>query len=225
MCKRRIVVIEANAIFREGLLRILSAAGYESCIGLSSIDEADNLEVTKSKVLLLANLGIDERTIESGVATLRARYPDPWIVILSDLYSHSSLVAAFRAGAQGYLQKSISCEALVRSLDLAALGQPVIPGDALYHLVGPDRCEEVVDLRQQEHPDFLMKLSFRELEVLNCLSAGSANKVIARRCGITEATVKVHVKAILRKLKAKNRTEAAILARSCAVQSTVRCDA
>ena len=57
------------------------------------------------------------------------------------------------------------------------------------------------------------KFSTREIEILDCLTRGEANKFIARRFAIAEATVKVHVKAILRKIRAKNRTQAAIWAR------------
>jgi two-component system nitrate/nitrite response regulator NarL len=207
-----IVVVEPNGIYREGLLRIISGAGYERCIGVSSLNGVAELDlVNERSVLFLADLGPREDTIASRVRILRTLHPSSSVVLLCETYSHSNLLAAVRAGAQGYLQKSISCDALIRSIDLAALGEPVLPSLVLQLFL----TRESIDIPVAE-PGLggsLAKLSAREIEVLSCLSTGSANKVIARRCGITEATVKVHVKAILRKLRAKNRTEAAIMAR------------
>jgi two-component system nitrate/nitrite response regulator NarL len=100
-------------------------------------------------------------------------------------------------------------------LDLIVLGEHVFPSQTLDLLRTGRFLEEPAKLSVCDQTKVL---SAREVEVLNCLSVGSANKVIARQFGITEATVKVHVKAILRKIQVKNRTEAAIWARSHGIE-------
>jgi two-component system, NarL family, nitrate/nitrite response regulator NarL len=131
-------------------------------------------------------------------------------VVLSGRYSHGHLLHSLRAGASGYLLNDTTCEALIKSLELVSLGAHMLPPQALDLLSG-EACGEDPATHAVAHSP--QALSSREVEVLRCLSQGKANKVIAREWGISEATVKVHVKAILRKIQVKNRTEAALWAR------------
>ena len=118
-----------------------------------------------------------------------------------DKYDLQKVIAAFHAGADAYLMKSISCEVLLKTLDLVILGEPVYPAATLSSLRGKST---LVDSKSSKI------LSCRELAILRCLMDGSPNKVIARKLEIAKATVKVHIKTILRKIQAKNRTQAAI---------------
>ena len=121
--------------------------------------------------------------------------------------------------------------ALLKSLELVLLGQRVYPAELFQSALGPEMMHGAVDdvIVPPRHdfprigpsvcavPGFWeasRNLSAREVQVVNLLCDGSPNKIIARKLGISEATVKVHVKAILRKTHARNRTEAAILFRS-----------
>jgi two-component system, NarL family, nitrate/nitrite response regulator NarL len=205
-------VIEPNPIFREGLVRVLSEASEKRCFGFGSLNEVQEAAVAKSNhILFVADLGQDQSVVVAGITYLRSRFPMVSIVILSDCYSDGHMLAALRAGADGYLLKFIGCDVLTRSLDLIVLGEHVFPSQTLDLLRTGRFLEEPA---KPSLCDQTKILSAREAEVLNCLSVGCANKVIARQFGITEATVKVHVKAILRKIQVKNRTEAAIWARN-----------
>jgi two-component system nitrate/nitrite response regulator NarL len=123
-------------------------------------------------------------------------------------------LAVFRAGADGYLFEQISSDALIKSLDLVMLGMTVLPA-ALMRVVGEEH--EMVDNpavpgAQTDVPTFERKLSHQEMGILLCLMQGKPNKIIARQFNITEATVKAHIKAILRKICVRNRTQAAVWA-------------
>ena len=128
-------------------------------------------------------------------------------------------LAVFRAGADGYLFEQISRDALIKSLDLVMLGVTILPA-ALMRLVGEDykmdsEDDLAVPAAQTGVPtlDHMpQKLSQQETRILRCLMQGESNKTIARRFDITEATVKVHIKAILRKICVRNRTQAAVWA-------------
>jgi two-component system nitrate/nitrite response regulator NarL len=118
------------------------------------------------------------------------------------------------------LAKSIGREILLRALELVVLGETLLPGELLPYLRAGNRQQPETsgqieylgeDLEQSEM-DVTPPLSARERSILLCLVEGESNKVIARRIGIAESTVKVHVKTILRKIRAQNRTQAAIWA-------------
>jgi two-component system nitrate/nitrite response regulator NarL len=205
------VVVDRNPIFREGLVRILSDASSMSCTGFGSLEEIGKAAgATWTRALFLIDLGEDRTVVTHGIGYLRERFPECMVVVLSERYSHGHMVSSLRAGACGYLLKHTSCEALVKSLELVSLGECVFPAQARQLICSEESLEAPA---KQVISQYSSILSAREVEVLACLSQGKSNKIIARQWGISEATVKVHVKAILRKIQAKNRTEAALWAR------------
>jgi two-component system nitrate/nitrite response regulator NarL len=108
------------------------------------------------------------------------------------------------AGADGFLMKEVSPEALLQSLELVMLGEKVYPTNL---------ASMLLDLTSAPTPlNSIRGLSSREREILQLLVTGASNKLIAIRLGIAEATVKVHLKALLRKIDVNNRTQAAIWA-------------
>jgi two-component system nitrate/nitrite response regulator NarL len=124
---------------------------------------------------------------------------------------------ALQCEADGLLLSDVAPDVLIKSLELTLLGERLFPASAIQRI-----CEASI-LRPQacDMQDADSILSTREVEVLRHLMAGQANKVIARDCGITESTVKVHVKAILRKIQAANRTQAAVWARRHGISDSV----
>jgi two-component system nitrate/nitrite response regulator NarL len=119
------------------------------------------------------------------------------------------MVKAFNAGVHGFIVKRMGCESLVASLSLAAVGEKVLPSQLASQL-----GEVMVNnsLSEAKTADLAELLSDRELETMRYLLGGNPNKVIANHLEVSEATVKVHVKSILRKLGVRNRTQAAIWA-------------
>jgi two-component system nitrate/nitrite response regulator NarL len=127
----------------------------------------------------------------------------------------ADLSAALRAGAQGYLLKDIEPEDLVPALEAAVQGNNVVARElvgSLARLVrGGDAAAAAAPPPARAAAPFA-ELTPRELEILGCIADGSSNKMIARALDITDGTVKLHVKAILRKLGLRSRVEAAVTA-------------
>ena len=142
------------------------------------------------------------------IGLLRERLPESRIVVLAESLEPQILSSCLGAGANGFLIKDISVEALLQSLRLVMLGETVFPTNLADLLVnGISRVEPL-----RKMPVDSYGLSQREGQIIRCLAEGDSNKQIANRLQITEATVKVHMKSLMRKIRATNRTQAAIWA-------------
>ncbi|MFO7642005.1 MAG: two-component system response regulator NarL, partial [Candidatus Competibacteraceae bacterium] len=145
----------------------------------------------------------------SGLDTLRALKAadlDARVIVLTVSDSEEDVVAALRLGADGYLLKDMEPEEVLESLKTAARGQIVLGERVAAILADALRHES------QPRPIDSVKLTERERETLSLIAAGHSNKLIARKLKITEGTVKVHVKHLLRKLNLDSRVEAAVWA-------------
>lgn len=195
-------------ISREGLQSILSSDGFNivhSCRSLTDLVDA-NIDSDFLAVIDLNDPDSELQAIES----LRAHYPDAKVTLLVEQFDMAKMVQCFDAGVNGYIVKSIRSEPLITALRLVALGEKVLPSE-LAEVLSKQQLEPHArnDFEDEvEHAN----LSSRERDVLCCLMAGHSNKVIARELDVCEATVKVHIKAILRKLEVRNRTQAALWA-------------
>ena len=199
-------IIGRNEIVREGLKRILADQDFCVDCAVSCVDDLD-MEHEPSIII------VDVNDIDEGLcvcADVRERCPAPRIVIMTDGYSMEDVSRAFATGdVDGYLIKEISCDPLAGALRLTALGEKVLPSQIASSLASApasaiSRCWDTGASGTN--------LSAREVDILRCLVDGEPNKVISRRLSIADATVKVHIKAILRKLRVRNRTQAAIWA-------------
>lgn len=134
-----------------------------------------------------------------GVRRFRARMPGQQVALISGNVGPAIVEQVLEAGAIGYVPKTMSARSLVHAIRLMADGERFAPVD---HLTGARQKGTLAD-----------RLSERELEVLQGLCSGLANKIIARNLRLSEATVKLHVKTLYRKLGVANRTQAALMAR------------
>ncbi len=213
-------LVEPNALLREGLRRILADTVYSPSSATGALDEAISRQAHGgSNVVLIIDATRDHEETCCQARKLKEAIPSAKVIMLVEQYDLKQVLEAFHAGADAYLKKSISCEVLVKSLDLVMLGEAIFPG-AILELLQDQRAQisESKDEAASDEPHGMAApakgLSVRETVILRCLMDGDSNKIIARKFDITEATVKVHVKAILRKIQAKNRTQAAIWASS-----------
>ncbi len=157
-------------------------------------------------------------SVAETVTTLKGLYPQARIAVIADGCDLSSIKLARSAGVDGFCWSAGGREVLIKSLELAMLGEAVLPTHLMTLLL------DLVPLSSETEPQNragaelersdarLPKLSTREAEILHCLTEGAPNKIIARKLDVAEATVKVHIKAILRKIGAANRTQAAMWA-------------
>jgi two-component system nitrate/nitrite response regulator NarL len=152
------------------------------------------------------------------VKQVREQLPEARIVALADQFDLNFVRLGHEAGVNGLCLAASAPEVLIKSFELVMLGETVVPSAILRNvMVGAPQANDQPFQGNRVAEASLSdlkacKLSARETEILGCLTKGEPNKVIARKLEITEATIKVHVKAILRKIGATNRTQAAMWA-------------
>jgi two-component system nitrate/nitrite response regulator NarL len=214
------ILVGKKILLREGLAKILHSANFRI---LASVSRADDLLPGKLQLqqplFLVVHTGDDFDVAIEQIELLRDQYPGGRIAIVADHYRLGELVSAFRAGANGYFVDVMTCDVFIKSMELVMMGETIFPPPFLSFVLGPegDHLGEAV-LRKEKNQAILVttedmlvpQLSAREKSILRCLIDGDSNKCIARKIDIAEATVKVHVKAILRKIGVQNRTQAAI---------------
>ena len=205
-----LLIIDPNKLFREGLRGLLSGTQFD--VTHEASDLTEGLEVVKAHddvgiiILDFSDNGSDGEL--QMVKQMRATSDNVKLIVLTNEMSARLLARALNAGADGYLLKSLSSKALVQSLRLVELGEKVFPTKLATMITSGQLDPTAAEARVSS----VKGLSEREREILRCLLHGQSNKVIARQLDITEATVKVHLKAVLRKLNVSNRTQAAIWA-------------
>jgi DNA-binding NarL/FixJ family response regulator len=215
------VLIGKSVLIREGIARILRAANLRTSASVSCADDLSLSKLQPHQLLfLIVHSGDDFDVAVEQIEILRDQHPGGRIAIVADHYRLSELVSAFRAGAHGYFINVMTCDAFIKSVELVMMGETIFPPAFLSFVLDPgnDHLSEAVSRRHEENQDILFateetiapQLSPREKSILRCLIEGDSNKSIARKIDIAEATVKVHVKAILRKIRVQNRTQAAI---------------
>lgn len=209
-----IAIYGKNELVREGLRRILAEEGFG--IGASRADLDEIIRRIAEFELVL----IDDHSFAAGLAAcirIRSEAPAVKIVLMVDTFAPEEVAEAFRTDlVDGYVLKDIACRPLAGTLRLIALGEKIFPAQVVKSLpIGVHRNGVASRAAALEH------LSTREVDILSCLVNGDANKLISRRLNISDATVKVHIKAILRKLGVTNRTQAAIWAVSRGVNGGV----
>lgn len=217
-------VVSTRALLREGLWRILGAADFSITAATASMDETmASLSEEERLVLVILDITEDRPEIVGQIKRFKERHPTGRVALLAEQarLSDSTLVAAFRGGADAYFLKP-DADTLLKSLELVMLGETILPPEVMsVFLDRYDRAVEQDDdaevfVQTEQAPlnvasgDSAPRLSAREQCILRDLIEGHSNKMIARRNDIAEATVKVHVKAILRKIRVNNRTQAAI---------------
>jgi len=170
-------------------------------------------------LFIVVHTGDDFHAAVEQIEIFRDQHPGGRIAIVADHYRLSELVSAFRAGANGYFVDFMTCNAFIKSMELMMMGETIFPPAFLSFVIDPESGHLYEAVPGDESNKAILvttedalapQLSSREKSVLRCLIIGDSNKCIARKMDIAEATVKVHVKAILRKIRVQNRTQAAI---------------
>jgi two-component system nitrate/nitrite response regulator NarL len=178
--------------------------------GLQELHSSGRIFGEEARLVLLIDASGHQVDAVELIARARRLFAEARLVVMNDDIDIETMSRCFAAGLDGYLLEDISQQSLADSLRLVRLGEKVFPSrlasiivDYSRQLVEPQICMDKVRAHN---------LSEREAEVLKCLVNGDSNKLIARKLEITESTVKVHLKSILKKTAADNRTQAAIWA-------------
>jgi two-component system NarL family response regulator len=194
----RIVVVDDHFIVREGLRSLIERqpdfifAG-QAANGAEAIQVHEKLKPD----IMIIDLGLPVLSGVEAIRAIRAATPDARILVLSNFEGDEDIHASFEAGASGYILKHRSGEQIVPAIRALMEAKQWIPAEIA---------------RQLKARKFVETLTLREREIVLCIAKGEANKQISTSLGISEETVKSHVKNILSKLQAKDRTEAVTLA-------------
>lgn len=203
-----VLIIDDHALFRSGLRELLERRGIEVVGATGDGEEGCRLarELQPDIILLdvrmpgMGGLPVLERLNELGVGAP--------VLMLTTSTDDKDLIAAVRGGAKGYLLKDLEPDELINSLGKIMAGECPIAPEMTGVLARVVHGEEPVT----ESETGFSELTPREMEILCHLAEGQSNKEIARELGISNGTVKLHVRAILRKLQVRSRVEAAVLA-------------
>jgi two-component system, NarL family, nitrate/nitrite response regulator NarL len=214
----RAVLICGNVLLGEGIKHILSKTCFRVQEGAAHHPSSLSLLPEPEVILFVAEATRSPSEIAEIIRGLKAQCEAARIVLLANSLEGDFIMLAYQSGAAGVLHTAAAPEVLIKSLELIMLGERVFPAAAILSAVNglaPLPQEDQHGTTEARIDSRLLgksRLSYREQEILCLLTQGAPNKVIARKLNVAEATVKVHIKAILRKIGAQNRTQAAIWA-------------
>ena len=204
----RVLLIDDHALFRFGLQELLERRGIQvvDAVGESEAGIRRVAEMAPDVVLLDMRMpGMNGLEILRRLRASGQRMP---VAILTTSAEERDLIDSLQSGAQGYLLKDMEPDELIAALEDIVAGRTVVAKELTAVLARAVQGERPAAARASAFAD----LTPREREILCHLAEGQSNKTIARALGISDGTVKLHVKAILRKLDIHSRVEAAVIA-------------
>lgn len=208
----RVLLIDDHALVRRGIEELLQSRGVQVVASVSSGEEGVRRARELAADIILLDVKMPGMSGIETLKKLRASGVATPVVMLTMSREDADLSAALRGGAQGYLLKDIEPEELMPALEAALRGDNVVARELVGTLARLVRSDAGSKRETPRRAAPFAELTPRELEILECVADGSSNKLIARALDITEGTVKLHVKAILRKLGMHSRVEAAVMA-------------
>jgi DNA-binding NarL/FixJ family response regulator len=198
----RVLVAEDHAVVRSGLERLLATTSEVEVVGgAADGEQAVTLAAELAPDVVLMDLSMPNMDGIEATRRILAGNDAVQVVVLTSISDREKIEAALDAGAIGYLLKDAEPEEVIRGIRAAARGESPIAPKAARTLLAA----------RGERPE--SRLSDRELEVLRCVAEGLPNKVIARRLGISEKTVKAHLTRVYQQIGVTDRTQAALWAR------------
>ena len=216
----QLLVVDDHNLFRRGLIALLKQDGRFDVVG-EAADLGQALRCAgqvQPDLILLDNHLPGVRGID-GIGALKQAFGRARILMLTVSENEEDLAAAMQGGADGYLLKTVESDQLCQAIVRVLAGEPVISPEMMTKFVAAFRTKPVANPPAEVLPPVAgalpcleEALSVREREILLLVAHGGSNKLIARQLYIAETTVKVHVQAILRKLRLSSRVQAAVYA-------------
>lgn len=205
----KVLLIDDHALFRMGLVELLERRGIEVVAALGDCEQGMQQVADAAPDVVLLDMRMPQMSGLQVLQSLRSRGAAMPIVMLTTSRDESDVIQSLQGGANGYLLKDMEPDDLITALNDIMQGHAVVAPELATVLARAVKGEPPASASQHKS---LGDLTPREHEILCLLAEGQSNKVIARNLGITDGTVKLHVKAILRKLEVHSRVEAAVIA-------------
>lgn len=202
----RILLVDDHALFRSGICALLQrhpefVVVGEATDGLSGFKQAKLLQPD----IVLLDLHMPGVSGVEALQLIKESMPETCVIMLTVSEDAEDLLAAIRAGANGYLLKNIEMDALVDGINRALRGDAVVSAQLTGKLINGLQGGDRISAERES-------LSPREREVLALLAGGISNKELARLLNVAESTIKIHIQHILRKLNLSSRVQAAVYA-------------
>jgi len=204
----KLILVDDHPLLRKGVRQLVELEDDMAVVGEAS-NGRDAIDLVQGQDVDLVLLDLSMKGMD-GIETLRELREagvSCRIVVFTVSDDSTDMVAAFKAGADGYLLKDMDPEELVVRIRDACVGKMVLSNELTEVLAKAFR-----DNARREQDSGYDSLTRREKEILRMISGGLSNKMVGRELDITEATVKVHVKHLLKKLGLRSRVEAAVWA-------------
>lgn len=202
----RVLVADDHSLFRDGIISLLEAAGFEvvgqAGDGCTAVEESLRLHPD----LVLMDIGMPEMNGLEALRQIKAGLPDTQVVMLTVSQEDHDLVEAIKSGAHGYLLKDLNATDFLNML--AGLER----GEAAMTLKSVRQLTESLSTTAHQDPEPAKILTPREISILQLVAGGLSNRGIAQKLVISENTVKYHLKQIFQKMGVQNRTEAVTVA-------------
>jgi DNA-binding NarL/FixJ family response regulator len=194
----RILTVDDHQLLREGIVAVLERQEDMSVVGQagSGREAIESFRRLRPDVTLM-DLRMPDMSGLEAISAIRTEFSSARIVVLTTYAGDVQAAAALRAGAAGYLLKNLVRKELVETIRTVHAGKRSVPSE-----IATEIAEHVAD----------DNLTAREIEVLRRVAAGKSNKLVAAELDISEGTVKTHMKSILPKLDASDRTHAVMIA-------------
>jgi len=205
----KILMIDDHALFRMGLGELLERRGIEVIAAVGDCAEGIQMVSERAPDVVLLDMRMPQMSGIEVLRALREAGASMPIVMLTTSRDERDVIQSLQGGANGYLLKDMEPDELITALNDIVRGQTVVAPELAAVLARAVQGDNQPANAQQKS---LGDLTKREREILCLLAEGQSNKVIARNLGISDGTVKLHVKAILRKLEVHSRVEAAVIA-------------
>ena len=201
-----VIVIDDHPLFRKGVIQLLDLdKSFQVDAEAGNYEEAVTSVMRFNPDLVLLDLNMKGTSGIEILTAIKSFDPSIRVIMLTVSDNPDDLIQAIRAGVDGYLLKDLDPDDVLRSIKQGIEGKTVL---------SPNLMKALSDTLKKESPQFkerdLKDLTQREIVVLESLAKGYSNKVIAQKLEISDGTVKVHVKHVLRKLSFRSRVEAAV---------------
>ena len=214
--KPHIVIIDSKKLRQAGIVHLLDAWASANGLTVTAVDVASPIEAHKPPSCAMVILSVGSASVadpqqQALIKCTRKSMPRAPFVIFSDREEPNDVCSAFEAGAAGFMPTSIDPSVALQALSFIKCGGSFFPPSALQKEKRPVPVQ--VGVEATARADVVRpasRLSAKQEEVLQLLRQGQSNKVIASQLGLSEATVKVHLRCIMRKLGVVNRTQVAI---------------
>lgn len=209
----KVLVVDDHTLFRKGIINLLQAQSGIEVVGEAK-DGREGIALARQlrPDVILMDVQMPGCNGIEATGAIRQELPEARIIMLTVSEQDEDLFSAIKAGARGYLLKSVEPDHLLKAIDLLMKGEAVIPHNMASKLLTEFSAIANKPASKTDASGDYQLLTNREKEILQTLSNGASNKEIANALNISEHTVKIHLKNILKKLQVNNRLQAAVYA-------------